>query len=171
MPLVKNGRVIRDSGARRVFLVLFQTFKWEKTNSKTIFMDWVPQHLGRSNKSKKDDKHYFFAALFLPPTVSTREAAFGLELSFFLPPNVPTLNAARVHFYSVMGVFRWHLQKLVFSIHFRPIGKPSLVHCANLVSCFPPLCCALKNLWLQRANKLNPWGTEGIRCWNWRRTS
>ena len=146
-------------------------FESEKMNCKTTIMDWVPELLGRSNKSKKDDKHNLFAALFLSPHSFYQRSGFWTWVEFFLPPNVPTLNAARVHFYSVMGVFRWHLQKLVFSIHFRPIGKPSLVHCANLVSCFPPLCCALKNLRLQRANKLNPWGTEGIRCWNWRRTS
>ena len=33
------------------------------------------------------------------------------------------------------------------------------------------LCCALKNLVDHAANKLNPWGAEGIRCWNSKRTS
>ena len=74
------------------------------------------------------------------PSDTSKESAFGIELSFFFV-KMFDVECGLVHFSSVMRVFRWYLQKLVFSIHFRPIGKPaSLQHCTNLVSCFSSLC-------------------------------
>ena len=92
------------------------------------------------------------------PSDTSKESGFGIELSFFFV-KMFDVECGLVHFSSVMRVFRWYLQKLVFSIHFRPIGLCAALHQLSFLFFFTvpnieqagsrvlaSVCAALKNL-------------------------